>query len=28
VTWRLQAPPTPVAKLSLLESINVFLDDV
>jgi hypothetical protein len=27
VTWRLQAPPTPMAKLSLLESINVFLHD-
>jgi len=27
VTWQQQAPPTPVAKLSVLESINLFMDD-
>jgi len=27
VTWQQAAPPTPVAKLSLLESINLFMDN-
>jgi hypothetical protein len=27
VGWNLYAPPTPVAQLSLLDSINQFLDD-
>jgi len=27
VTWQQQAPPTPVAKLSLLESLNMFMGD-
>jgi hypothetical protein len=28
VTWEHPAPSTPVAKLSLLDSVNMFLDDV
>jgi hypothetical protein len=27
VSWNLQAPPTPVPKLSILDSINMFIDE-